>query len=88
MVKFKDNVNVNELIEPIRELFNKTLQIKGINRVEVHSCNINRPNRYHLMIEMLLEKEALSNYDESEAHKTWKKEYGELIQEKAIFDCE
>ena len=33
IIKFENSVNIRLLIEPIRNLFNKTLSIEGIKRV-------------------------------------------------------
>ena len=40
------------------------------------------------MIILDMEKEALAAYDVSEPHLRWKKEYGDRIEKKAIFDCD
>ena len=41
-----------------------------------------------MMIEIIMEPEALAAYDVSEPHRRWKQEYGSHIEAKAIFDCE
>ena len=66
----------------------KTLKIDGVNGVTVHKSNSDRENRYSLMIEMDMTKEGLELYDVCDAHKQWKADYGHLIENKAIFDCD
>ena len=56
--------------------------------MEVHPSNSTRDNRYSLMIEMTLTPEGLERYDVCDAHKQWKAQYGDLLESKAIFDCE
>jgi len=56
--------------------------------MEVYVSNSDRPNRHDLMIEMVLTKSALEQFDSSEIHKQWKNEYGKYIISKTIFDCE
>jgi ribosomal protein L4 len=88
IVKFNDSGKTQELVEQIKELFNKSLNIDGVNKVEVHMSNTNLPNRHDLMIEMLLTPEGLKTFDDSEIHKIWKSEYGKYIVNKTIFDCD
>lgn len=88
IAKLKDPGSRDALQEPVRKLFEETLQIDGIEKVEVHVCNTPFPNRYDLMIEMTMDEKALAAYSECEAHKTWKREYGPLLEAKTIFDCE
>lgn len=88
IVKLKDKARAKEIIAPVRELFEETLSIEGIHGVKVSECCIDRPNRYHLMIVIDMDKEALEAYDVSEPHKKWKEVYGDLISEKTIFDSE
>ncbi len=72
----------------IKELFERTLSIDGIHSVSVKPNVIDRPNRYDLMIIIEMEKSALEAYDSSEPHKLWKKEYGDMLSTKAIFDSD
>ena len=59
-----------------------------MHTVTLHPNVIDRANRYDLLILMCMEKSALEAYDACPAHKQWKQNYGELIEKKAIFDCE
>ncbi len=88
IVKLTDTCDVPSLVKPVTELFEETLQIPGIHAVWVKPCCIHRPNRYDLMIEIEMDREALEAYDQCEPHKKWKRDYGHLIQAKTIFDSE
>lgn len=88
IVKFKEDVNKSSLIKPIENLFNKTLNINGVENVKLILSNSKLPNRYDLMIEMELTNNGLINFDKSEVHLKWKADYGDYILSKAIFDCE
>ena len=86
LVKWKDGFQPQ--LEPIRSLFEETLSIPGVHSVSLHPNVIDRPNRYDLLILMCMEKDALEVYDACPAHKRWKELYSEMIEKKAIFDCE
>ena len=88
IVKFVDSVNVFQLVQPIKELFEGALEIDGVSEVEVKVRNTDRSNRYDLMIQMELTPSALNIYDASQLHRQWKEEYGKLIANKTIFDCD
>jgi len=72
----------------IQKIFTKLLVVDGIHGVEVIENVIDRPNRYDVLIRIDMDKDALPAYDESEPHKEWKKEFGALLESKAIFDYE
>jgi len=88
IVKFDNSVKVQELTGRIKDLFNKSLSIDGVDKVEVYVSNSDLPNRHDLMIEMVLTSPALEAFDSSAIHETWKREYGEHIVSKTIFDCD
>lgn len=88
IVKFKETVNKEEIIEPIKKLFNKALELEGVDKINIHLSNSDLQNRHDLMIEMNLTPTGLIIFDNSEIHKKWKSEYGELIITKTIFDCD
>ena len=56
--------------------------------VEVFPNVIDRANRYDVLIRIRMIPEALAVYDDSEIHKTWKRDYGKYLEKKAIFDYE
>ena len=86
LVKWKEGVKPD--LAPIRSLFEETLSIPGVHSISLHPNVVDRPNRYDLLILMCMEKDALEVYDASEPHHRWKDAYGDLIEKKAIFDCE
>ena len=88
IVKFTEGTDVKALVDPVRGIFEKTLEIPGIHSLDIRLSNSDIPNRYDLMIILDMEKEALPAYDASEPHHQWKSEYGDRIAAKAIFDCD
>lgn len=91
LVKFNDQVdrqNMDRLCDEIQSVFEPLLDMEGIYSVELVSNVVDRPNRYDLLIQIGMEMDALEAYDESAPHKQWKKQYGDLLEKKAIFDFE
>ena len=89
LVKYKPDVTKErkaELIPEIAELFGHTKEIPGIHDVTLYPNVVERENRYDLMIEIDMEREALEAYDNSVWHRQWKEQYGSLLASKAIFD--
>lgn len=75
-----------EMLPEIKALFDNTVSLDGVEKVEVYPNVTDRPNRYDLMIEIEMTPEALPLYDECEWHKQWKADYGNLIEKKTIID--
>ena len=88
IVKFTEGTDVAALLEPVREIFARTLEIPGVHGVELKPNCVDRPNRCDLMIVIDMDREALPVYDASEPHHQWKRDYADRIAQKAIFDCE
>ena len=88
IAKWNEGVDRQAGLAPVKEIFDRTLEIPGIHGVNVIPCCIDRPNRYDLMIEIDMDRDALEAYDACEPHKRWKKEYGDLLEAKTIFDSE
>ena len=88
IVKLKDPNRRDPLSAQVKALVDQTLEIEGIHEVKLHLSCSERANRYDMMIEIIMEPEALAAYDVSEPHRRWKQEYGSHIEAKAIFDCE
>lgn len=89
LVKFNDKVtDKNELLPEIRELFSPLTLIPGIYSVACRPNCVDRPNRWDLLIEIEMDRAAFDLYDKSEEHKSWKREYGDYLESKAIFDTE
>ena len=76
IAKFKDRRDTEKLLPEIKELFNETLKIPGVESFIIHKSNSTRENRCSIMIEMNLSAEGLNNFDASEVHKKWKDTYG------------
>lgn len=88
IAKFKDRDDTERFFSEIKALFQKTLDLKGVESVIIHKSNSTRDNRYSIMIEMNLSYEGLEAFDASEVHKEWKDTYGDRLESKAIFDCD
>ena len=86
IAKWSEGVDKKAMLAPVKEIFDRTLEIPGIHAVSVVPCCIDRPNRYDILIEIDMDPEALSAYDASAPHKEWKDRYGNLLAAKAIFD--
>lgn len=46
IVKFNDSINTQEFIRPIKNLFDESLMIDGIDKIQVYPSNTNLPNRH------------------------------------------
>ena len=88
IAKFRPEVDWRALVEPVRAIFEETLEIEGVTGVWVYPSNSDRENRFHLMVEMELTPAALAAYDVSKPHLRWKETYGPLLESKTIFDRE
>ncbi len=88
IAKFKDRDDTERLLPEIKALFQKTLDLEGVESVIIHKSNSTRDNRYSIMIEMNLSHEGLEAFDASDVHKEWKATYGARLESKAIFDCD
>lgn len=88
IVKFKNDVNKQALVKPIKELFQEALKIKGVSSIDIMLSNSNLLNRHDIMIQMTLTNDALKVFDNSEIHKKWKENYSKYIIDKTIFDCD
>lgn len=86
IVKLVEGCDKESLIAPVTEIFRETLDIPGVHDVAVKPNVIDRPNRYDIMIEIDMDKEALTAYDASRPHHVWKETYGHLVAKKTIFD--
>ncbi|MCQ2461061.1 MAG: hypothetical protein MJ115_02830 [Clostridia bacterium] len=88
IVKWNEDVDKKAILEPVKVLFEGAREIDGVSdALFIENC-VDIENRYDLMIQVIVEKEKLQNWNESEIHKTLKKEYGDMILSKAIFDYE
>lgn len=69
-------------------MFNESLVLAGVEKIEIFKSNSKLTNRYDLMIKMYLTTEGLKAFDNSWIHVKWKEKYGKYIQSKTIFDCD
>lgn len=74
--------------EEVLGVFKPLEQMDGIRKVGVVKGLPLAENRWDLMIEIDMEKDALPAYNGSAPHKKWKTEYACFVEKKAIFDCE
>ena len=91
LIKYKPEITKErkaELIPEIKALFEHTTEISGIHGVTLYPNVVERENRYDLLIEIDMERDALEAYDCSVWHRQWKDQYGDLLAKKAIFDHE
>lgn len=88
IVKFNNDYDYLKEINNITSLFNESLKISGINKVNIYVSNSKLCNRYDLMIKLELTSDALVEFDNSWIHKKWKEDYGKYIENKTIFDCD
>jgi hypothetical protein len=89
LAKFKPEVTDKKaLLDPIQSLFSAAGEIPGVHGASVYPCCIARENRYDIMIVLDMDRDALPLYDVSKMHHDWKSRYGDLLEKKAIFDCE
>ncbi|MBR3302008.1 MAG: hypothetical protein IKI73_05035 [Firmicutes bacterium] len=50
IIKLKDRTTKNEVAQKARSIFEKTLQIEGVQSVNVYENCVDRPNRFDVMI--------------------------------------
>ena len=87
ILKLKKTDNPEEIIEGIKNLYNETLKIDGVKKVDIYTTNSKLRNRFDLMIKMDLSKEALKEYENSKIHNEIKEKYDSAISKKTVFDC-
>ena len=68
------------------QVFAPLKDMPGIHAVTATECLPLADNRYDLLIEIYMERDALPSYNESAPHKLWKRDYAKYIDKKAIFD--
>ena len=83
----KDITQILQL-KRIQELFSGSGDIPGIRNAALYPSAVDRPNRYDLMIQLDMDRQALEAWDESALHRRWKEEFSPFLQSKAIFDWE
>lgn len=88
IVKWLPDADKADFAAEVRELFGNATKVAGVLGVEIKENVIPRDNRYDLAIMLHMDKNALSTWDDSALHKTWKAEFGKYIDKKCIFDYE
>ncbi len=89
LAKYGPQVTDKEALLPrIREIFSAAGEIPGVRGASVYPNCVARDNRCDVLIVLDMDAEALPAYDVSEMHHTWKREFGPLLEKKAIFDFE
>ena len=89
IVKANDSAPSREaFIRAAEAAFAPVTAIDGIHGVRVIPGLPLAVNRYDFIVEITMEQAALPAYNDSEAHRLWKENYGGWIEKKAIFDCE
>ena len=89
IVKWNDQVTDKAAIAAqVAALYAPATDIPGVRGVTLKPNVVARPNRYDLMIVLDMAAEALPVWDASDLHKQWKTDFGGLIAQKAIFDCD
>lgn len=89
LVRYNDRAADREdLRQEIAALFDRALELPGVEEVRLHSAVIESPARYDLMIVMRMQKDALAAFDASSIHREWKERFARYVDAKAIFDCE
>lgn len=89
LVKFAPGAgDWRQLLPEIRALFEAAAEIPGVHGAQLWPRCVERENRWHLLIRLDMEPEALAAYDASAMHRQWKERFGPLLEQKAIFDYE
>ncbi len=88
IVKWNEGVDKAQTLQKVTDLYSTATDIPGIKGVSIKPNIVDRSNRYDLMIALEMDIENLPTWDNSQLHKTWKEEFGSLIEKKCIFDYE
>jgi len=91
VAKFKSEISKEEIAKmfpDIQAIYNNAKSIPGVHDVIYHTNCIDRPNRYDISVNIVMDKEALPLWDACEWHKQWKTGYGDMLESKCIFDFE
>lgn len=88
IVKSAPGVDAHAFAKEAENHFKDILTLSGIHQVKVIEGIREHENRYHFIIEIDMDREALPAYNESRCHHEWKEKYGGRIEKKAIFDYE
>lgn len=91
LAKFKPEYSKEDIAKmfvDIKAIYENAKTLEGVQDVIYHTNCIDRPNRYDIYVNIVMDKEALPTWDASPWHKEWKEKYGHMLETKCIFDYE
>ena len=88
IVKSVPEVDPHAFAMEAEKHFKDIVEFPGVHAVRVIEGIRKYENRYHFIVEIDMEKDALPAYNVSACHHAWKEKYGSWIEKKAIFDYE
>lgn len=88
IVKSTPEIDAHDFALQAQTHFQDILEIPSVHAVKVIEGIREYENRYHFIIEIDMDKEALPAYNASKCHHDWKEKYARFIEKKAIFDYE
>lgn len=91
IAKFRPEIpksDIARMFEDIKAIYDNAKSIDGVKDVVYHMNCIDRPNRYDISVNIIMDKEALPLWDACKWHKKWKEDYGFMLESKCIFDYE
>ena len=88
IVKGTEGVDPHAFALAAENHFKDIVEIPGVHSVKVIEGIREHENRYHFIIEIDMDKQALPAYNVSKCHHDWKEKYSAWIEKKAIFDCD
>ncbi len=88
IVKSAPEVDPHAFAQAAEIHFKDIVNIPGVHHIKVIEGIREHENRYHFIIEIDMDKEALPAYNVSKCHHDWKEKYTSWIEKKAIFDYE
>lgn len=89
LAKFKpeySKAQIAEMFPEIQKIYENAKTIPGVHDVVYHENCIDRPNRYDISVNIIMDEEALPLWDACEWHAKWKAEFGHMLESKCIFD--
>lgn len=91
LAKFKQDYSKEQkskIFLDIQKIYDNAKTIPGVYDIEYHTNCIDRPNRYDIYVNIIMDKEALPLWDACKWHEQWKVEYNHMLESKCIFDYE
>ena len=89
IAKCTDSVSdITGFVKKAEAHFQAITEVEGVYAVRVVEGIREGANRFHIMIEIDMDRSALKAYDESDCHHEWKEKFGPYLEKKTIFDYE